>query len=646
MKNNIIKSYEFDEILNNSGFGTQFLIYLEKRSANPNAVWDDINDESLQAEFIAKCQWIQHYARTKLGASDITMELAATIINSEKGASFSKNISNKLFDGFMHFIVANETNSQVLNSLMSTWLAEGRSLSELDANGITPAQTAIYTKNIESFAALASMGVDITAIDGDGLSPLHVIVNKIENGSADVSLLKAWVDAGLPTDMLSGENLGKGSGKTAVEFAEIIGLVKATEILGGDVDLANTNLIELCNIKKEHIQQRYNIKMGFSILTKGPIAKDQNKLLLHYLVDNYEKINVEVFTKFLSDDTLGLKSNILFDEMTVLQKCVKLGYNDWALELAKAGIGTTTLDNGINIVNYCVLYDNIDLLDMLSYEIDFNELAIPQRQYAVSDTSALPLTPLLQAVVEGKTEMVVKLAKVGVGTTTLDNTNHVLNYVGIFGGSKKIEMAKDLANADIDVSNEKAQQALVGALYPKIDAEFVAVLVDKLGVSTEGALELFATNKLLPQVECLVMNGATLTTKIKEIIASKEISEEVEVFIDAKEKLVVKKTMTSKEKTQYILSQVAENASPEDVINKYQGAGKLDEQYVNAFEKFKITQLEKPEVFEKICKIFKVEIPKIEDKGIEIIELLSDSNENAAVDDINVEHTGEVFNNE
>lgn len=638
MKSNSQKYYEFYEIINNSGFGTQFLIYLEKRATNPNAVWDDMTDESIQAEFIAKCQWIQHYANTKLGASDITIEVAASIINSEKATSFSKKISDKLFDGFMHFVVANEVNPQVLKSLMNTWLAEGRSLTELDDNKITPAQTAIYTKNIASFAALASMGVDITAIDGDGLSPLHVIVNKIENGSADISLLKAWIDAKLPTDMLSGKNSGKWAGKTAVEFAEIKGLVKATEILGGDVELANANLNELWNIKKDLIKQSYDMKMDSNPLIKEVIIKDQNKLLLHYLVDNYEEISAEVFAKFLSDGTLGLKSNILFSGKTALQKCIEQGYNDWALELAKSGVGTTTLDNGINILNYCVLYNNVDLLDMLSNEIDFSELAVPQRQHEISETSALPLTPLLQAVVEGKTEMVVKLAKAGVGTITLDNTNHVLNYVGIFGGSKKIEIAKALANAKIDVSNEKAQQALVGALYPKIDAEFTSVLINELGVPAKGALELFSTNNLLTQVECIMK----LTTETNNVFLSKETKS----FTEDLKKSVIKKTMTSKEKTKFILKQVATNASLEDLMKNYPGVGTIDEQYINAFKKFKITQLENPKVFEKICKIFKVEIPKIEDKGIELLGSLSDSTENTVIKEINVEHTGEASSNE
>lgn len=355
-------------------------------------------------------------------------------------------------------------------------------------------------------------------------------------------------------------------------------------------------------------------------------------------MDNYKEISAEVFAKFLSDNTLGLKSNILFSGKTALQKCVELGYNDWALELAKAWVGTTTLDNGINILNHCVLYNKFDLLDMLSNEIDFNELAIPQRQHAISETSALPLTPLLQAVVEGKTEMVVKLAKAGVGTITLDNTNHVLNYVGILGGSKKIEMAKALADAKIDVSNEKTQQALVGALYPQIDAEFASVLICKLNVPAKGALELFSTNNLSAQVEYIVK----LTNETSKVFSS----EGTEGFTEVLEKSVVKKIMTSKEKTKFILSQVAANSSLEDLMKNYPGIGTIEVQYINAFEKFKITQLEKPEVFEKICKMFKVEIPKIEDKAIEIIELLPNYFENTVTDDINVEHTGEVSSND
>ena len=633
------KDEQLVELLNESGFGTQFLIYLEKRALNPQAVWKNMTDESLQAEFITKCQWVQHYARTKLGAINVNMGTAAGVVNSSNAGSFSREVSENIFDGFMHFVVANETNPKVLNSLMTTWVSQGRSLTELDSNKITPLQTAVYTKNITSFIALANHDVDITALDGDGLSPLHVIVNKIENGSASILLLKAWLEAGLPTDMVSGKAAKKWSGKTAVEFAEMKGLVEVTDLLGGDVELAILSLDELYNIQMNLITQSYDIKMASDIKTKAVVAKDPNKLLLHYLVDNRGEISLEVFAKFLADEDLGIKYNILFGGKTALQKCVELGYNDWTLELAKAGVGTDILDNGVNIVNYCVLYDNNDLLDMLDAdsELDITTFALPERQYVVSEDTALPLTPLLQAVTEGKVDMVVKLAKAGFGTTSLDNTNHVLNYVSNLGGSKKIEITKALASAKIDVSHEKAEQALVSALHPKIDAEFVSVLVDEIGINTEGALELFATHKLLPQIECLVMNGAKITSKVEEILTTNGIKEKVDTYVEARikieDELESTKPMSANEKIQFILSQTVKEASVEEMIEAYPGSDGIGEQYINAFIQFKITQDKKPGVFEKLCKMYKVTIPVIEKFDIsELLVVSQESNLNLEED--------------
>lgn len=638
------KEREFVEVLNDADFSKQFLIYIERRALNSDAVWDDMTDESLHAEFIAKCQWVQNYARSKL--DDITIEVAAGIVNSEEGASFSKEVCGDTFDGFMHFVVANKTNPQVLNSLMTTWVAQGRSLTELDSDKITPLQASVLCKNIASFAVLAANGVDITALGGDGLSSLHVIVNKIADGSADISLLKAWLNAGLPTDMVSSKAAKKWAGKTAVEFAEMKGLFEVTKVLGGDIELAISNLDELFAIQKDLITQSYALKMASDIKTKAVVAKDPNKLLLHYLVDNHDEIRVEVFAKFLADEGLGLKFNIFFGGKTALQKCVELGYNDWALELARVGVGTVNLDNGLNIVNYCVLYGNGELLDMLGQEFDLTDsdaLATPERQYEVSENLALPLTPLLQAVVEGATGMVVKLTKAGFGTTSLDNTNHVLNYVSNFGGSKKIEMVKALAAAGIDVSHEKAEQALVSALHPEIDDEFVAVLVCEAGVATKGALELFVKNKLLPQIEWLVMNGAMVTSTVKEIVIFKEIAEEVDNYIKAREKLEAElesiKPMKPKEKMQFVLTQIVRGASLEEMVKAYTGSDGIGKQYIRTFEQFKITQAEKPGVFVKICKMYKVEIPKIEGE-VDVLNLLVDPHESNVEEDGAVETLG------
>lgn len=158
---------ELDDILNNSAFATQFLIYLEKRSSNTSAVWEEMGAEDIQQEFLLKCQWIQHYARTKLGASDITLEIAATIVNTDKCISFNKKVCDKMFDGFIHFAVANETRPSVLNSIIKTWVAQGRELTELDPKELTPLQVSVYTKNVASLSALAHYGVDITVVDAD-----------------------------------------------------------------------------------------------------------------------------------------------------------------------------------------------------------------------------------------------------------------------------------------------------------------------------------------------------------------------------------------------------------------------------------------------------------------------------------------------
>ena len=236
---------------------------------------------------------------------------------------------------------------------------------------------------------------------------------------------------------------------------------------------------ESFSVQKGLITQTYHLKLDANPAMKAAVAGDKNKLLLDYLVENYAEIEPEVFIKFLADKGLGIKTNIILGGRTPLQKCVELGYNDWALALVKMGVGSGSLDNGVTVLNYCVSADNDELLKMIKEDgaLDLASFALATKQYAISPSKALPLTALLQAVIEGKTDMVVELAEAGVGTATLDNTNHVLNYVVQFGGVSKVTMVKALVAAKIDVSNEKAEQALVGALHPEIDAQLVAALL-------------------------------------------------------------------------------------------------------------------------------------------------------------------------
>lgn len=95
------------DILANEAFGNEYLKYVESRLINPEAVWENMRNEDLFQEFVAKCQFVQHRAKTKLGA-DISMELAANGINKENANSFSNAICGDLFNGFMHFISVNE----------------------------------------------------------------------------------------------------------------------------------------------------------------------------------------------------------------------------------------------------------------------------------------------------------------------------------------------------------------------------------------------------------------------------------------------------------------------------------------------------------------------------------------------------------
>ena len=372
---------EFIDILDRTPLVRNFLTYVEKRAHTPRAVEELMASASLRNEFIAKCEWIQQMSRRE-PTPDVSMENAAIIVNLDSSLSSVSAFKGEIFNGFMHFIVANEKDPSVLSSIMTTWATEGRTLVELDSTGLTPAQVAIYTQNIISFAALAVNGVDITATDKDGLSPLHIIVNKVKDGSADIALLRLWLEKGLPTNMKSGEEAGINAGKTAAEFAQALGLVKVTKILTGDVALAAKKSDESFSVQKGLITQTYHLKLDANPAMKAAVAGDKNKLLLDYLVENYAEIEPEVFIKFLADKGLGIKTNIILGGRTPLQKCVELGYNDWALALVKMGVGSGSLDNGVTVLNYCVSADNDELLKMIKEDgaLDLASFALATKQ--------------------------------------------------------------------------------------------------------------------------------------------------------------------------------------------------------------------------------------------------------------------------
>ena len=64
---------------------------------------------------------------------------------------------------------------------------------------------AVASSNISFCANLNNFGIDITKPDASGFTELHKIIDQIQSGRSDISVLKAWVEAGLATDILATE---------------------------------------------------------------------------------------------------------------------------------------------------------------------------------------------------------------------------------------------------------------------------------------------------------------------------------------------------------------------------------------------------------------------------------------------------------
>jgi len=456
-----------NKILDKNPYVEQFMIYAGKRASTPHEVGALMQSKSLAYEFDAKCQWVQHLLRAS--HNNISMGEAAALVNSRSDMYSDKAFKEKIFDGFMHFIVANATNPDELNSLMTSWVAQDRSLVELDSNGLTPIQTAVYVNNVIAFTALADKNVDITAIDQNGLSLLHVIVSKISNGSADISLLHQWMENNLPTDMISSEAAGVYAGKTAVECAQLLGMVDVTRVLKGDI----------------------------ALVARTSVAKPA---------------------------------------LTALVKAVKAGDIDKVVKLAELGVGTTTLD----------IYNN--------------------------------------------------------------ESYHVLSYVVSFVNDKSVEMVEALSAAKIDFSSENAEQALIHALHPIINPELADALI-KAGVPTEGVLKLFAENDLLLQIECLLMKGAQATAEFDKIIAEKGLTDTVEKYKLAG--TIIAEIKAEEKIMPFLIEQVIKGQSIDGLA--YKGE-ELSKKHIDHFDIFKELYEDHPRNFVEICKNYKLDFtPRIEE---------------------------------
>jgi ankyrin repeat protein len=620
------KNYNFENNLafDNQKIGWSFLTYLERRLDNKDLAWQKAEELPFKDEFFVTCLWIQHYAKTKLN-TEISVEEAATMVNLDKASSFSKKISDKFFDGFMHYVAASNIPFTVVDSLMKNWLSDGRSLTELDHNGLTPLQVATYTNNSSTFRALIANRVKATTIDQDGLTPLHVIINKINDGSGDISFLKEWIEAKLPTNMKSSKKHIYPN-KTAVEFAEFYGLIEATKLLGGDIDTAKICLNFRYQTDKLPILQKYDLMIYTDSKLQKIVESEKYKLLLHYIVDSFNNISPKLFAEFLDDRKLNLNTDISFNGGTILQKCIEHKFDNLALELIKRGIGSSTLDNGFNALNYCVFFNNYDLLNRMISDpsIEILKFKSPEKYHTISKKEAITFTPLLQAVINGEIQFVIKLAQAGFGTSKfLDNTNHVLSYVNIFGKDKKTEMVKALKNSGVDLSGDKPQQVLVNALYPKIQANFAKSLIES-GIKTDEVIKFFASQKLLRQIKFLISNGAKVATEIKETIKDEKIKQYLSK-IEETDNIESQSTipMTHSEKLKFILLHLANNNSPLKMVLNYKGADGISKKYLEIFEHFQKVKNDKPKTFSNLCKYFKVTVSQ-EDK-MNISNLVNES---------------------
>ncbi len=604
---------DLNDIFDQNVFGEQFLIYLGNRIKNPQAVWDNMDNENLQQEFIAKCQFIQHYARTKLGIVDITMELAATTVNNPKAASFRVDICEKIFNGFMHFISVNEKNPAVLASLMDTWVAQGRSLEEIvivDELEFTPLNFVIAKNNLSGFVALAQHGVDVTQLDSNGFSELHKLTDQVEQGTSDISMLEAWVKAGIPSHMIADGRAGKLAGKTAVQMAQDKGLVEVTKALGGNVELALENLDKHYEILKGKFLEAYYQKT--SELQSTILKNDLNKLLLHYLVENFDQIPLEVFQKFIADESLGIKTNILGQErITVLESLVIKGLipggigakaNQFALILAKHGIGTTEADNGTTLLSYTINHGN-DLLFDYILENHLNVLDYPGK---IIEKGSIQIfdSPLANALLCGNKRMTLELVKHGFTkcTVIIPNKGEVefglIQSIKAFGSEHLVDLVKAVSKY-VDMKSEVVVQEMVNALMTG-EAIFVKALVDNgadINYNNGELLKLFvgAGKAYLPAVKLAIQNGAKITEEINILSVKHGTTSEIAGYVDQEK---ASKPLSKREKMKLLLTKLLHGDGDEEIASSFPG----EENYVKIASNCRANQVG----FKALCKMYGV----------------------------------------
>ncbi len=494
-----------------------------------NAFLENLNNKLLLDEFIAKGQFLQHI-------KGLNFETACMMISDKLAISYNKDICGELFNGFLHFIMANEKNDGVLYYIINKWQIQGRSLNEeqeIDGIYFTPFKMAIFHTNIIAVKILVENGVDVTELDRDGFAAIHRIIALIDKGSMNLNVLKIWIDNGLPVDTEDKY------GKKAIDHARKWGLNDLVEILNVNVEIEPTTSIDQ-KIIDENDTDKTKIKVKDKIIAKTFTSKNLTKAIIygeyeyfeHNFNENY-KIIVSVggtnILKCLIEGIFHLNNmnKISFDHMSrlieIISGKIPLKYSkdcSVALFLALfnnnveqvellAKYADINYKNGLIIKSLLIkmphgtFLDNANLKHTLSLAIKYGAIItdeikqefpfidllldeVANDDFIVSNT-ILEYSPLTKAFVEKDVAQIKDLALEGMcnlkfrvsGNKDFKEIN-IIDYIRLFWNDLNHELcAKYIAAAitEENINSEPLIQILLHSLINKQE-DFVKVLLD------------------------------------------------------------------------------------------------------------------------------------------------------------------------
>lgn len=570
----------------------------------PGSLSDELL-EQLNNEFVAKVQWVQHYAQVKLGQS-FAFEAAAQAVTTL--TTFNAEVCGKMFDGFMHFISVNETRPEVLNSLMDKWVSQGRSLTELDAFGISPLSLSVNKGNMNAVVALAQRGVDVTTVDESGFTELHKIVDYVEQGKLPLSTLLQWVESGLPIDVASTNPSPEYNGKTAVRVAVEKGMVETARILGGDIEEATVFRSEKTQVLKALVLKSYEQHIESLKGVNG------NKLLLNYLAINCENADLtpEVFEAILVDEELVLYSNVAVGRggITPLEILIRNGVNNpkantFALKMAKHGIGTVKDCAGMTAHSIAAKYGNITLLQQL---VNIPYLENPGAIHECCKSEIFD-SPFAVALLADQVETAVFLVqnklthcvvKAGMETKTLSR----VEAIRLLGGDNKLILLEKMTPY-INMKAEEAVQELLHSILNRQNdfAEKLLELGTDINHNNGEVLKIFVTHQLVDQARFCIEHGAVATEEIMLEAQRVGIDKQIANFDYSP------KHMTTKQKIQKVLEKFVAKLSTVEIDQFIAESARNPEEAQKLSHIHETVQTMSEPGLKMLCKVHKVAIP-------------------------------------